>query len=471
MFQTFLQGYLTCGVGVKGKDGYNRNNMPTAGRKVFFFLFVVGFLIIAPIIVFYTAGYRYSFGAGRFVQTGILSVTSVPKDARILLDDQVINQKTPAIVKNILPGEHIARIEKDGYLPWLKRLSFYSRVTTFIHKAILFLDEPASLTHEAHVNESVTLPSGQKIAYAKQEGRGQEVWTFKTDGTQTMIARIPPVSITPTLAWSADGSFLSLQTPLRNGISASFVNSITGMTINLPSSSEKDGWWDATSGNKYYTITSSGVFQFDIDTRAQTILPKGTLAATEDGTQFLLLQTTPQGLALVRHNVSDPLGARVLTHLPFGSYRFRQSPQELILLEEQGRHRIILLAESGDEARVLLNAPASLWQWEPGGQRIMFSDGFDLHLYRPDANVDTIITRQSKRITSMAWHPEGSAVIFAQEDGLFGMELDTRDSLNSVQLETGQGFTSVIVDDRGKNAYFIGTINGVSGLFRRALQK
>lgn len=445
--------------------------MPAIGRKVFFFLFVAGFLIIAPVIVFYTAGYRYSFGAGRFVQTGILSATSVPKDARVLLDDQIIHQKTPAIVKNILPGEHMVRVEKDGYLPWLKRLPFYSRVTTFIHKAVLFLDEPASLTHEARVNESVTLPSGQKIAYAKQEGRGQEVWTFKTDGTQTMVARIPLVSITPALAWSADGSFLSLRTPLRNGISTSFVNVSTGMEINLPFTSEKDGWWDTTSGNKYYAIASSGVFQFDLDTRAKTILPKGTLAATEDRTQFLLLQTTPQGLALMRHDISDPLGARVLTHLMFGSYRFRPSPQEFILLEEQGRHRIILLAKSGDEARIILNAPASLWQWEPSDQRLMFSDGFDLHLYRPDTNTDTIITRQSKRITSMAWHPEGSAVIFAQEDGLFVMELDTRDSLNSVQLETGQGFASVLVDDRGKNAYFIGTINGVSGLFRRALQK
>jgi len=459
------------GVGVKDKDGYNGSTMPETGRKILFFLFVSGFIVFAPVVVLYTAGYRYSLQSGRFVQTGILSATSIPKDAGIFLDGERLKSKTPAIAKNILPGEHLVRIEKDGYLPWIKRLSFYSQVTTFIHKAVLFLDQPALQVHEARASESAAFPYGQKIAYAKQEGRGQEIWTFKTDGTQTLIARIPLVSPAPKMHWSADGAFLSLQTPLRNGFSTSLVDANSGEVIRLPSASEKDGWWDASVGSRYYTSTALGVSQFTLASRTAATLPRNTLAATSDGASLFLLQRTPQGLALARYTVSDPLSTRVLTHLPFGAYRFQPAPPEYLLLEETGRHRLLLISKSGEEAKIKLSVPALLWQWEPDGQRLLYSDGFDLHLYRPDAESDTIITRQSKRITSLAWHPEGSAVIFTQEDGLFAIELDTRDLLNTIKLESGQGFASVLVDDKGKNAYFIGTIKGSSGLYRRALQK
>ena len=301
--------------------------------------------------------------------------------------------------------------------------------------------------------------------------KAQEVWIFNADGTETMVARMPSISIAPKIEWSADGSFLSIQTPLRNGVSTWLIDATNGASIELPFSFQKDGWWDATADNRYYITTASGVSLFDLTRRTATPLPKGTVAETSDNDQFLLLQSTPQGLALAHHSILDPLGTRILAHLPFGSYRFLPAPSGIILLEEIGRHGLVLLTRFGDEARAGLHTTAVLWQWEPNGQRLLYSDGFDLHLYRPDRDEDTTITRQSRRITSLAWHPEGSAIIFMQEDGLYGMELDTRDILNTVKLETGDGFESLLVDNDGKNAYFIGTVNGVSGLFRRVLQK
>jgi len=337
--------------------------------------------------------------------------------------------------------------------------------------AILFLDEPAERVQDIRIGASAALQDKQKIAYAKLGEKAQEVWIFNADGTETMVARMPSISIAPKIEWSADGSFLSIQTPLRNGVSTWLIDATNGASIELPFSFQKDGWWDATADNRYYITTASGVSLFDLTRRTATPLPKGTVAATSDNDQFLLLQSTPQGLALAHHSILDPLGTRILAHLPFGSYRFLPAPSGIILLEEIGRHGLVLLTRFGDEARAGLHTTAVLWQWEPNGQRLLYSDGFDLHLYRPDRDEDTTITRQSRRITSLAWHPEGSAIIFMQEDGLYGMELDTRDILNTVKLETGDGFESLLVDNDGKNAYFIGTVNGVSGLFRRVLQK
>ena len=79
-----------------------------------FLVFLAGFFIAAPLVVLYTAGYRYNFGTGRIVQTGVLSIDSTPKGAAIFLDGDRLRPSSPALLKNVLPGDHRVRVEKDG---------------------------------------------------------------------------------------------------------------------------------------------------------------------------------------------------------------------------------------------------------------------------------------------------------------------------------------------------------------------
>lgn len=109
-------------------------------RPMVFFLFAAGFLVSAPIVVLYTAGYRYHFGSGKIVQTGLMSVSSIPRGADIVMDGVLMSEKTPAAIDNIIPGMHEVRIEKNGYTTWQKTLDVYSKQTTFAREVVLFLD-------------------------------------------------------------------------------------------------------------------------------------------------------------------------------------------------------------------------------------------------------------------------------------------------------------------------------------------
>jgi len=53
-------------------------------RRYIFLLFLLSFFILAPLIVLYTAGYRYNITTGTVLRTGILSAASTPKGAAVL---------------------------------------------------------------------------------------------------------------------------------------------------------------------------------------------------------------------------------------------------------------------------------------------------------------------------------------------------------------------------------------------------
>lgn len=131
-------------------------------RHILFFCFVAAFLVSAPVVVLYTAGYRYYFDSGKIVQTGVLNVNSLPKDAHIYIDDRLFDERTPAVINNIVPGSHMLRVEKDGYSSWKKTLDVYSKQSTFATDIVLFLDQPPEKLTDAPEPPAIN-PSWQPV--------------------------------------------------------------------------------------------------------------------------------------------------------------------------------------------------------------------------------------------------------------------------------------------------------------------
>jgi hypothetical protein len=162
----------------------------------------------------------------------------------------------------------------------------------------------------------------------------------------------------------------------------------------------------------------------------------------------------------------------ILAYLPLGDYRFHPCPlQNIVLLEDKKRERILLIDTQNQEQPVLLNAMAAAWRWEPDGQRLLYSDLFDLHVFDPAALTDLTLTRLSRPLSDLAWHPAANSIFYLQADNLTSVDLDSRNGHIMTQLAAGKDFTHLSIDTRGKTAYFTGTIGEESGLFVRLLQK
>lgn len=112
--------------------------MSLAARRIIFYSLILMFIIVAPLLISYSAGYRYSLKQRRMVKTGALLITTLPQGAAIFLDNQDQDKKTPGLITYLLPANYNITLQLEGYYPWQKSLSVYSEQTTFINNAPLF---------------------------------------------------------------------------------------------------------------------------------------------------------------------------------------------------------------------------------------------------------------------------------------------------------------------------------------------
>lgn len=389
-------------------------------RKLVFLVFFVGFFVTAPLVVLYTAGYRYNFGTGEIVQTGVLSLSSTPRGASIVLDDETLRASTPALLKNVLPGDHTVRIEKAGYSSWEKTLTVQSRSTTFADDVVLFLETDPELVRETSLAAMRFNATTGRAGYAQTEGQWTEIWTYDpATGEETLVSRLPVGSDAEIeLSWPREDSTVSIRTTVHGLTTVSYVDADTAAAID--------------------ELPDAGI---DLSVLADRV-------------------------AISRR---DGETNTILAYVPLGTYELRRSPEGFVLLEDTVRRRVLLVRSEGGDQPILLNASASFWEWEPDGDRLLYSDGFDLHVYDASTHTDTTVTRLSSAVTGVAWYPGHATVLYAQDDAIYAAELDHRDGRNTVRLVEGSNLGAMHV--RRGTLYFFGTSNETSGLFARLLDR
>lgn len=141
--------------------------IPYAARRALFFLFVGIFLISAPLVVLYTAGYRFNRTNNTVSQTGTLSIASTPRGALTYVNRENIEDSTPAVLQRLSSGTRTIKLSKNGYHDWERTVDVKSGSTAYITAPLFASKEPLLLAHSgtdlarainARNPESVTLP-------------------------------------------------------------------------------------------------------------------------------------------------------------------------------------------------------------------------------------------------------------------------------------------------------------------------
>jgi len=98
-------------------------------RRIILLTAVLFFVFSAPAILFYAWGYNFDWESKKPVLTGGLYLRSIPKEATIYLNNK-IEEETPSFIKRLVPKDYQARIEKEGFHSWQKKLKVESRLVT-----------------------------------------------------------------------------------------------------------------------------------------------------------------------------------------------------------------------------------------------------------------------------------------------------------------------------------------------------
>ncbi|MBI3443000.1 MAG: PEGA domain-containing protein [Candidatus Sungbacteria bacterium] len=113
-------------------------------RRILFFLLLVVFVILAPLMVIYSLGLTIDFNKKTFVETGSIFIKSKTPQTSVFLNGALVKQTSffsgSALLTGVAPGTYVLRIEKDGYQPWSRIIAVLPALVTELRNTLLVQD-------------------------------------------------------------------------------------------------------------------------------------------------------------------------------------------------------------------------------------------------------------------------------------------------------------------------------------------
>ena len=440
-----------------------RGNMPTHEimhkiafhRRILPWIFVLVFLVMAPAVVFYTAGYRWNQKKGVLERNGTLILDTMPVGASIDLNGQRQTDITPVTLQNVAPGSYDISLTLQGYHPWSKTLYVEPERVTFASQILLWpIAEPQRVIQE-NICKTYGDPEGNlllvatcidnnitslKIIESKtskvrgtlqvneimnidqadwHESDGQALIYGQSSGTPaTWLMESSPASLTRlpagTYHWNgsringvADDQLLTIQT---NG----------SLERQNKSPQVRDVLQNATL--KHVSGTADLVLVLDEHTNQGIVLPPGNWNFHSQNNSALLLKDGDNWLWL------DTSQNPVHSLLAQGAW-----PMPLTI-----KRQINYLLVNDNE----------VWTWLPSSDPLL-------------------IYRQSDPVRAAAWHTAGRDILVATDKEVLMFNLDDRNGRYRTTLATfDRIFDATIQNDA---AFVAGVKDGNPGLWRLPL--
>ncbi len=105
-------------------------------RSRFFKLLLLAFIILLPVFIFYTSGYRLAFedDGATLVTTGGLYVSTNEQELAVFIDEQQVERprlfRSAYYIQNIDTGQHRVVVQGDGVHTWVKELPVDAYIVT-----------------------------------------------------------------------------------------------------------------------------------------------------------------------------------------------------------------------------------------------------------------------------------------------------------------------------------------------------
>lgn len=390
-------------------------------RQALFWLFATIFVVTAPIVVLYTAGYRYNSTSGRLQRTGVIAVSTTPRGASITVNGELQTQRSPFVVQRLMPDTYTVELERKNYHSWKQDIVVGSGRTSYIN-ATLFSDAQPELLLEEQFTSAAVSPDGRKVAmFVNNADVMAEVWLYDiASRTEHQLAELLMDDDRPTsIVWSS-----------------------TGEAVILLSEDGPLAGWNESDG----TVMETSSLE-------QAINPLPEYTFTDNGSNIEL-----------RKNDG---GNMLVALLPFGQYSVIHRTENAALFSD-GRSRAYMFTFATNAVSVI-EMPVDILDWSEENNLFLASDEYEVDIVNPFTGERTLITRQSTPITDAVWYPNGQVILTATHDGIMAIDRLGSTSRVTTTLAEHIDATTIWVDQNGKNLYLLGSKDAISGIYRLKL--
>lgn len=346
------------------------------------------FLIISPIVILYTIGYRYDFASHTVRQTGAISIEVEPKNAQVYINDIYFNEKMPIELTNRTPGIYSVRLEQEGYKTWEKDITVESNGTTYIRNISLIKDEiPAKVLIRSELSSVHGTPSSKSILSLQKNIRGYELvshspenetmQTIETFSTTPEIHASPFSSIALTLSKTKSGTLFTL---------FDTKDTKKQSVKNIPLTSQHSYQWNKKEKEVYINIDSE-IEMLDIDGNNKTI---GSVSSTEWFVEYPRTIWAIQDSVLLLQNNPE-----IAYSIPKNTEQIIDITKERIVLKTS--QDIVLIHRNKSPEEAITRLPAHSWSFNTEKNVWWVWSDFELWSIYDDGGF-TLVERSSNKI-------------------------------------------------------------------------
>ncbi len=431
--------------------------MPTTPlfRRILPWLYLAIFIIVAPLLILYTSGYRYNIKKAKIERNGTLIIDSNPKGASVIIDDHDTGEKTPISFQNMPPGWHTIRITKDGYHSWQKNLDVRPEQVSFANHVWLWRKTEPVLDLSGDVRRSQTNPSQDKIALLLRSASSTQFQLFIPNTPWNMEPiRFPEPSVTPLdIHWKEDGQAIFFASDHAE---------------------EKTWWSNVSQPQPSLESLPPGNYRWSdadlINVRDRTILhlqpQTGTLTrellepTVVDKENGFTLQTSTGTSGIIFRN---HLFWSQRFSLPTGHWRIAQSQKPYLLFRDQDQWLAVNTQKNNEELYAgQANGDDLRWLPKAKTPTALMMNQSELWLW-PLGESPTLLWRQSEPLVQTVWHGSGSSIFVATQHEIFSLEINDQNGRLVTPLATFTRINDITLLD--KTLYVAGEKDGKQGLW------
>lgn len=438
-------------------------------RHTIFIIFIIAFLITAPLVIGYSMGYRYNFKKQKIESVGALFLDSIPNDTKIFINQKRINKKMPAKIIDLSPSQYNVRVEKDGYYPWTKNLEIKSNETTFAQKINLFKKSESQKLINENINLFIPSPEKTKILYSIKNNTWEELkihdidYPEKTDillyrkSIKEIGTNLKPENI----SWSPQGNALLITIENKSFIlSIDRQNNLIPLTDLIKSKAEHINW-NRGNDNSLNGITKNNFFSLDLNTllvkEIDLTIPRNTtiidLLATD--TDIFTIEKQNNSIKLFQSKKIDPKTRKYILELDDSNYKLIYHNNEYISLEHITKQKSYLVHTNEQPTYLILNGKHI--RFDSKSKKILYHNEFEINIITltntNSIEKESLITRYSTKINHTEWHPSDEYIFVATDTTFQIIEIDERDQRNIINILTANKIKDFVSNKKATRIY------------------
>ncbi len=431
-------------------------------RDSLFFVFIALFIVLTISISFYAAGYRFVWhwplNFSQVLQrTGMLIVESTPSNALVEISNFKTEKilTTPAKISNLLPGEYIVKLEKDGYWPIEKKLRIFPNQTSHLTNIFLFKKSLPINIHPGQFQNLMISPDFTFLLFPDK----QIAFNLKNESSVELPKDLDLSSIN----WSLDNKKIVVENKIIDLSSGQIV-----LDLNEISRKQTNNiTWDEIN-NRFFYQENNNIYAFSLTNNLPELIlsDKEIIDYLIKGSDLQVIEKENNSIYLNTYSLNSQLKTASVK-LPYGDYQLYFPLHSFLNIYDKKHKRLILINNNLflNQQKIIENVVS--WYW-PKANHLLWHNDQEIHSWNTSQG-DKLILRLSQPITGFAWHSQRNYLIYSTKDAIFLSFTENNRSRN-LEILRASNISSLFLDQKNKLIYFQADIGKQSGLFKMFLE-